>query len=234
LHYRLEHRIERLSDKLSECSGRPTRFMRDAELISLLLAAPRAAVRLRRVTEADDDGNEPDRDQRLAGLRLAQRLAEPGRTVLLFDEAEDLFLGRHMLCDEPRMSSRVFVHWLLERMAMPVIWTANDIGVLGPAVLRHMTMCLELRVPNLAARTVLWRRLGEAHGVALCEADAVRLARLVPAAPAVAATALKARGSRAAARRRRGSSSRVSRGLCAAGPYRRRSLNATPPTILPW
>ncbi len=38
----------------------------------------------RPVCEADDDGDEPDRDQRLAGLRLAQRLAEPGRTVLLF------------------------------------------------------------------------------------------------------------------------------------------------------
>ena len=82
--------------------------------------------------------------ERLAGLRLAQRLAEPGSTVLLFDEAEDLFLGRRMLFDEPRASSRVFIHRLLERMAVPVIWTANDIGVLGPAVLRRMTMCLEL------------------------------------------------------------------------------------------
>jgi hypothetical protein len=63
-------------------------------------------------------------------------------------------------------------------MAVPVIWTANDIDVL-----RRMTMCLELRVPNFAARTVLWRRLGEAHGVALRDTDAVRLARLVPAAP---------------------------------------------------
>jgi transitional endoplasmic reticulum ATPase len=34
--------------------------------------------------------------------------------------------------------------------------------------------------------------LGESEGVALHEADAARLARLVPAAPAVAATALRA------------------------------------------
>ncbi len=304
LHYRLDQRIERLWDAISDCRGRPTRFMRDADLIALLLAASQADVasrltgeakllasgvlhlgsqadlsalerlvslirrdvlpaadiydqlvgaataaplgweafahlgreaevaaevlrtalaggeagvnillygppgtgktsfaatlatrvgaRLRPVAEADDDGDEPDRDRRLAGLRLAQRLAEPGSTVLLFDEAEDLFLGRRMLFDEPRASSRVFIHRLLEQMAVPVIWTANDIGVLGPAVLRRMTMCLELRVPNLATRTVLWRRLGDAHGVALCDAEAARLARLVPAAPAVAATALRA------------------------------------------
>jgi AAA+ superfamily predicted ATPase len=304
LHYQLDQRIERLFDAISNCRGRPTRFMRDADLIALLLAASQADVasrlagkakllasgvlhlgsqadlsalerlvslirrdvppepdiydqllgtttaapldweafshlgreaevaaemlqtaladeevgvnillygppgtgktsfaatlarrvgtRLRPVAEADDDGDEPDRDRRLAGLRLAQRLAEPRSTVLLFDEAEDLFLGRRTMFDEPRASSRVFIHRLLEHMAVPVIWTANDIGVLGPAVLRRMTMCLELRVPNLATRTVLWRRLGEAHGVALCDAEAARLARLVPAAPAVAATALRA------------------------------------------
>ena len=52
-------------------------------------------------------------------------------------------------------------------MEQPVIWTANDIGVLGPAVLRRMTMCLEVRVPNLATRTKLWRRMGEVEGVVL-------------------------------------------------------------------
>ena len=304
LHYRLDQRVERLCDALSECRGRPTRFARDVGLIALLLAAPCAAIasrlvgkaklltsgmlyldsraelsalgpiislircdvlpaadiydqllgtsaaeplgweafahlgreaevaaevlraalagretgvnvllygppgtgktsfaatlaarvgaRLRPVTEVDEDEGEPDREQRLAGLRLAQRLAEPGNTLLLFDEAEDLFLERRTLLDEPRSSSRLFIHRLLERMVVPVIWTANDIGVLGPAVLRRMTMCLELRVPNLATRTLLWRRLGEAHGVALRDADAARLARLVPTAPAVAATALRA------------------------------------------
>ena len=75
---------------------------------------------------------------------------------------------------------------------MPVIWTANDIGVLGPAVLRRMTMCLELKVPNLVTRTRLWRRMGEMEGVLLPETDAARLARLVPAAPAVASAALRA------------------------------------------
>jgi transitional endoplasmic reticulum ATPase len=155
--------------------------------------AARTRARLRPVAEADEDGGEPARHGRLAGLRLAQRLAVPGNTLILFDEAEDLFVR----CsgggfDEPVISSRVFIHRLLERVAVPVIWTANDIGVLGPAVLRRMTMCLELKVPNLVTRTRLWRRMGETEGVVLPEADAARLARLVPAAPAVASAALRA------------------------------------------
>lgn len=154
--------------------------------------AARVGARLRPVTEADERGDEPVRRERLAGLRLAQQLAIPGRTLLLFDEAEDLFVRRSTDFDETVTSSRVFMHRLLERMALPVIWTANDIGVLGPAVLRRMTMCLELRVPNLTTRTMLWRRMGESEGVALPEAEAARLARLIPAAPAVAAAALRA------------------------------------------
>ena len=154
--------------------------------------AARIDARIRPVAEADDDGDEPSRYERLAGLRLAQRLAVSRNTLLLFDEAEDLFVGRSMAFDEPVSSSRVFMHRLLERMAVPMIWTANDIGVLGPTVLRRMTMCLELKVPNLVTRAHLWRQMGEAHGIVLPEAEAGRLARLVPSAPAVASTALRA------------------------------------------
>jgi len=154
--------------------------------------AARVGARLRPVAEADEDGDEPQRHERLAGLRLAQRLAASRNTLLLFDEAEDLFVSRSTAFDEPVVSSRVFIHRLLERMAVPVIWTANDISVLGPAVLRRMTMCLELKVPNLVTRTRQWRQMGEAEGVVLQQADAARLARLVPAAPAVASTALRA------------------------------------------
>lgn len=154
--------------------------------------AERVGAKLRPVTEQDDAGGEPNRHERLQGLRLAQRLAPPGDTVLLFDEAEDVFVRHAFGDDGPVVSSRVFMHRLLEQAPVPVIWTANDIAVLGPAVLRRMTMCLELKIPSIAVRTRLWRSMGEAEGVQLAEADAARLARLVPAAPAVASTALRA------------------------------------------
>ena len=154
--------------------------------------AARVGARLRPITEADEAGEEPCRQERLAGLRLAQRLVTRGDTVLLFDEAEDLFVNRNAPYDESAANSRVFMHRLLERMAVPVIWTANDISVLGPAVLRRMTMCVELKVPNLVTRTRLWREMGETEGVVLPEGDAGKLARLVPAAPAVASAALRA------------------------------------------
>lgn len=154
--------------------------------------AARIGARLRPVAEADENGGEPTRYERLAGLRLAQRLVTPDDTVLLFDEAEDLFVRFNTDPDEPSTHSRVFMHRLLERVSVPVIWTANDISVLGPAVLRRMTMCLELKVPNLPTRARLWREMAHVEGVLLAETDATQLARLVPAEPAVASTALRA------------------------------------------
>ena len=154
--------------------------------------AQRVGALLRPVTEQDASGNEPNRYERLHGLQLAQRLAPAGDTVLLFDEAEDVFV-RHSFGEEgPVTTSRVFMHRLLEQAPVPVIWTANDITVLGPAVLRRMTMCLELKIPGVAVRTRLWRSMGEAAGITLAESEAASLARLVPAAPAVASTALRA------------------------------------------
>ena len=152
--------------------------------------AAQVGANLRPVVEADEDGGEPTRHERLAGLRLAQRLVASRNTLLLFDEAEDLFVDRSASLE--RTPPRVFIHRVLEQLTVPVIWTANDISALGPAVLRRMTMCLELRIPSVLTRTRLWREMGQAEGVALSEPDAARLARLVPAAPAVAATALRA------------------------------------------
>ncbi len=147
---------------------------------------------LRPVAEQDEDGNDPSRNDRLSGLRLAQRLAPPGRSVLLFDEAEDLFAPRDREDEYSHRGSRAYLHRLLEGGNTPVIWTANDIGAFGPAVLRRMTLCLELKIPALPVRAALWHSLAAAEGVALPLPAARSLAKLYPAAPALAATALRA------------------------------------------
>ena len=66
--------------------------------------AGRLGVELHSVGEADDDGDEPTRHERLQELRLAQRLTARGRrSLLLFDEMEDLLSvqrgRRGRLCD---------------------------------------------------------------------------------------------------------------------------------------
>jgi len=56
--------------------------------------AERLGASLHAVGEADDDGDEPSRSERLQQLRLGQRLlSDQGNSIILFDEMEDLFAG---------------------------------------------------------------------------------------------------------------------------------------------
>ena len=152
--------------------------------------AARVKAALYPVGETDDAGDEPSRDERLAELRMAQRLVCDGKSVLLFDEAEDLF-GSGPIWSRHR-GSRVFIHRTLEEIRLPVIWTANDLDEIGPASRRRMMMCIEMRVPPAAARGKLWRDIARSEGVELSPEDAADLAQAIPAPPAILRTAMRA------------------------------------------
>ena len=87
--------------------------------------AERLGVTLFSVGESDEDGDEPARGDRLQELRLAQRLlGRDGRSLLLFDEMDDLladafptvgFFESSFNARVPESGSKVFMHRLLEQ-----------------------------------------------------------------------------------------------------------------------
>jgi transitional endoplasmic reticulum ATPase len=152
------------------------------------LAAELGAV-LHAVGEQDKDGDEPTRGERLSDIMLAQRIIADRKVIYLFDEAEDLFRPSQK---EGEPDPKIYVHRLLETATVPMIWAANDLRAFSPAVLRRMSMCIEVKLPNKARRAELWRELAQNEHVELDAQAANRLARLIPSAPSVARTALKA------------------------------------------
>lgn len=131
--------------------------------------AQAAGAPLHAVGEADDDGDEPDRSERVGALRIAQRiLAHRPGALLLFDEMEDL-IGN----SEPskgdffakRDGSKVFVNRLLETNETPVIWTTNAIDNVDPAILRRMSFVLSLPLPSPQAARRMLDRVAVAEGV---------------------------------------------------------------------
>jgi transitional endoplasmic reticulum ATPase len=151
--------------------------------------AEELGVALHVVGEQSENGQEPSRVERLSSLLLAQRIGAAAPAIYLFDEAEDLFRpGTRDREPDPK----IFVHRLLETARVPMIWAANDLTAFSPAVLRRMSMCIEVRLPNQSRRAELWQELAKAENVALDEQTAGRLARLIPSAPSVARTALRA------------------------------------------
>ena len=151
--------------------------------------ASEIGMKLHLLGERGHSGEEPSRGERLSELLLAQRIGASGKALYLFDEAEDLFRPR-LFDREP--DPKIFIHRLLETSRVPMIWAANDIEAFSPAVLRRMSLCIEVRLPPAGRRAELWRELACEEGVELDPTTAQRLAGMIPSAPSVARTALRA------------------------------------------
>ena len=179
--------------------------------------AERLGITLYCVGEADGDGDEPSRQERLQELRLAQRLlSQDRRALILFDEMEDLLaegfsgfspFGGRFARKRQGGGSKVFMHRLLERAPAPTLWTMNDAECVSPTVLRRMMFAFELRPPTSRVRERVWSRQLERHGIAAQPEDSRALAVEFEATPGVAA------GATAAARLAGGDVETVRRGV---------------------
>ncbi|MGI9569001.1 MAG: AAA family ATPase, partial [Desulfobulbia bacterium] len=137
--------------------------------------------------DVSGDG-ESDRSGRLADLVFALRLAKgAGRTALLFDEMEDIAWQLIR-----RGGSKLYLNRLLETNPVPVLWTSNNISEIDPALLRRMTLAVELKLPPASQRQRILERLADRVGVELTSEEAERLARRLDATPAVLENALRA------------------------------------------
>ncbi|MGV6876545.1 AAA family ATPase [Pseudochelatococcus sp. B33] len=142
--------------------------------------------------EADERHREPSRADRLAHLSFLSALGQSaGRTIVVVDEADDIFVGVDTGSGSDRRGSKVFLNRLIETSAVPTIWITNHPWRLGEAVLRRMARIVEFRPPGIVVRRVIIDRHAAAFGISLDPGSRDRLAQ-VPVAPAVIASALKA------------------------------------------
>ncbi len=159
--------------------------------------AARGDLRIWSVGETDEEDGEPSRTERLAALRLAQRLLAKKRGgILLLDEAEDVLASDPMgVSPYPGRGadrSKVYLNRLLERNPVPVIWACNDVDTLEPAVLRRMTLAIEVKTPGRTARRGIWQRALRESGLDLPPRALERLADQHAVPAALAANAVRA------------------------------------------
>ena len=148
--------------------------------------AEAAGAALHGIGEADEDGEEPNRWERVAALGLAQRLlAGRGGALMLFDEMEDLIgdarpSGGGWFAQ--REGSKVFVNRLLENNPVPVVWTTNAIGNVDGAILRRMSFVLKLDLPSRRIAEAMLTRVARSERVS----PGARFRRLLDTAPETA------------------------------------------------
>ena len=150
------------------------------------------------VGETDDRGGEPLRHERLADILLCQQLLSgQDNSIILFDEMDDLIIGGggfsmfSMRASTEAKNPKIFLNRLLENNQVPAIWITNSVSYFDPAVLRRMTMALEMRTPTVAVRERVWNRTLEREGLSLPEGEARHLAREFEAPPGLAVTAVR-------------------------------------------
>ncbi|RVU02204.1 AAA family ATPase [Novosphingobium umbonatum] len=152
------------------------------ELALALAAAAQAP--LHAIGEADDDGEEPTRWDRVQALQLAQR-ALSGQTrpaILLFDEMEDLIGDTQRSQGDwmhRREGSKVFINRMLETNPLPVIWTTNALGNVDDAILRRMSFVLRMGHPPRSTALRMAQNIARDEGVTTSDA----MAALIDVAP---------------------------------------------------
>ena len=152
------------------------------------VVAKKAGVSLYAAGEMVSADGESDRSARLADLVFSLRLlSETKKVALLFDEMEDVAWQLMR-----RGGSKVYLNRLLENNPVPVLWTSNNIHEIDPALLRRMTLAVELRMPPASQRARILGRLAKRIKVKMTESEVERLARQIEATPAVVENALKA------------------------------------------
>jgi len=144
-------------------------------------AARSAKVALYAAGENIVSGREPTRQRRLNDLFFTEQLLDgSGPSAILFDELEDVALD---LLD--RGGSKLHLNRILERNRVPVVWTSNNIHNIDKAIIRRMTLTLEISSPPHRQRSQIWRQVADRLDVKLSDRDCDKLGRKVSGEPSV-------------------------------------------------
>ncbi len=141
--------------------------------------------------ETSDENLEPNRRERIAALLIANAIGGIARkTIVVVDEADDLFAGFDEDQGFGRRGSKVFMNRLLERSTAPTIWITNDIESLGPTIVRRMNLALRFPRPSLSVRRAMVTKIAANLNFRLSETGALDLARAT-APPALIENAVR-------------------------------------------
>lgn len=123
----------------------------------------KAGARGFQVYDTDNEHNPASCEERLSSMSLSQIFAPAKESVLVLDEAEDIFQNDY---NNPRRESHArseqsksWMNNLLESNRAPVIWISNKIGHIDPAYLRRFAYCLEFPTTPRGVR----RNIARAH-----------------------------------------------------------------------
>lgn len=140
------------------------------------------------IASEDADGDPVQGWGRLRAFRAAQSFFAQRRSLIVFDEVEDVFDDGDTFggAKSTAQSRKAWINRTLEENPVPTLWLSNSVRGLDPAFIRRFDMVIELPVPPRKQRE---RILQDSCGDFLAQASVSRMAELEVLAPAIVARA---------------------------------------------
>ena len=128
-----------------------------SELTRVLAKEMRA--RLFEVSSEEEDGDSVAAGQRMMSLLAGQQFLRSQRSLVVFDEAEDIFEGQHLFARSLAAMRKGWMNRFLETNPVPVFWLSNNISGMDQAFLRRFSFVVELPIPPKSQREKAIRRI---------------------------------------------------------------------------
>ena len=106
------------------------------------------------VSYSDEDDEAMDGAKRVKAYKSAQALLAHQNTMLMYDEAEDIFesSGGSFFSAPSRQKDKAWINRMLESNRVPTIWITNNIHSIDDALVRRFDYALELSMPKKSQR----------------------------------------------------------------------------------
>jgi len=102
------------------------------------------------ISYADEADEAIDGKKRLKAYKTAQALLTNQKTILMYDEAEDIFenSGGGFFSPSSRQRDKAWINRVLETNTIPTIWITNNIHSIDNALVRRFDMSIEVPIPT--------------------------------------------------------------------------------------
>jgi len=109
--------------------------------------AKELSLNLSEISYADEDDEAIDGKQRLKAYKIAQSLLRTKNTLLMYDEAEDIFDSGESFFTKSRQKDKAWINRILETNTIPTIWISNNINSIDNAIIRRFDIAIEVPIP---------------------------------------------------------------------------------------
>lgn len=152
-----------------------------SELVRLL--AQQLDAGLLEVASENEQGESFVGKTRLRAYKAAQQFFANRRTIILFDEIQDVFDDGGFFGRSTAQLRKAEINTLLEENPLPTFWLSNDVESMDNAFIRRFDIVLELDVPPLSRRREILQNAME--DLPIPEVELKRFAKHEHLSPAV-------------------------------------------------